>query len=185
MDDQRLAGEDLERGRGIEVVVGHLPVRCRALIHLIGKNEEVLHRYGNRIEVGHTLMGGERHLEHAVFAREHDRLVEFRPDGGIEGGFGVLRRGWGPGEQHPDRKGDEDAHHEWPQDSVHGRILPERPYSSVRNRQRLVPNCPLSRGSCAACRIPHSSAMRLCLVHAVERRLFTLSAQNIVRLRAK
>ena len=125
MDDQRLARKDLQRRRGIEIVARHLPVRRRAADHLIAEEQEVLDRRGDRVEAGLALMRGERHLEHAVLARQHDRLAELGPDRGIEGRFGVLRRGRGPGGQDPNRKGDKDAHDQWPQDSVHGPILLE------------------------------------------------------------
>ena len=70
VDDQSLAGENLQ-GRGwIQIVAQHLPVRGRALDQLIGEDEEVLDGLGDGIEPGLALLHDQSHLEKAVFARE-------------------------------------------------------------------------------------------------------------------
>ena len=84
MDDQRLARKHLQGRRGVEIVARHLPVRRRAADQLIGEDEHVLDRLRHGIEAGLALLGDQPHLEHAVLAREHDRLAEVGPDRGIE-----------------------------------------------------------------------------------------------------
>jgi hypothetical protein len=90
MDDQRLAREDLQRRRRIEIVPRSLAVGRRAADELIGKDEHVLHRLGHGIEASLALLGDQPYFEHAVLARERHRLAELGPHGRIEFGACLL-----------------------------------------------------------------------------------------------
>jgi hypothetical protein len=117
MDDQRLAGEDLQRRRRIEIVSGGLPVGRRAADELIGEDQHVLHGLRHGIENGGALLRDQPHLEHAVFAGKRHRLSERGPHRWIEFGARFLRFG---GDTVPCRHEDEsrrDRTHEHAQHS--------------------------------------------------------------------
>src|SRR6185369_551819 len=91
MYDQRLARKDLERWRGIEIVIRHLAVRCGAAIDLVGEDKEVLYGYCHGVELDLALVCGECHLEHAILTRKRYRFSELRSDGWIEFAVRFLR----------------------------------------------------------------------------------------------
>jgi hypothetical protein len=80
MDDQPFAGKHLERGRWIEVAAGLLSVGRRAMDDFVAEQKKVLDGRRYRVERRLALPCGKPNFEDAVFARQHDRLAELRPN---------------------------------------------------------------------------------------------------------
>ena len=93
VDDQLLAGFDAKRGTGIQVVALARTVGAGSLDQVEPVGHEVGDGLFDRVEVHRRLMCRQPDLEHAVLARQPDRLLERRRLSVRTGVDACLRRG--------------------------------------------------------------------------------------------
>ena len=127
VDDQRLSRVHLERRCRIDVVAGHVAVRCRSALDRVTEDEHVLHGCRNGVELGVTLVRGKRYFKRAIFRREDDRLGERRTHAEIARSGHILRPATGrhrTGREH--KRARSDTGSKRPRNPYHAGPLPDR-----------------------------------------------------------